>query len=189
MTEIYFIRHAESNTKNRNDVLRELTPKGLRDRELVTGFLVDKNIDAVLSSPYVRAVDTVKHFADSVGYTVETIDGFSERKVGSGWIKDYTTYCKRQWEDFSYKLPEGESLGEVQDRNIRTLNTVLDRFKNKRIVIGIHGTALSTIINYYDRSYGFEDFMKIISLMPWIIRLRFDEGKIQDIEAYDVFLR
>lgn len=38
--------------------------KGLRDRTLVTEFLMDKQIDAVLSSPYKRAMDTVRDFAE-----------------------------------------------------------------------------------------------------------------------------
>lgn len=61
-TEIYFIRHAEPNYNNQDDLTRKLTPKGLADRELVTNYLSDKNIEIVLSSSYKRAVDTVKHF-------------------------------------------------------------------------------------------------------------------------------
>lgn len=188
MTEVYFIRHAEPNSENKNDALRELTQKGLKDRELVTDFLRDKNIDAVLSSPYVRAVDTVKHFADVMGYNVETIDDFRERKVGDEWIEDFIEYSRRQWEDFSYKLPDGESLGEVQDRNVKALDYVLKKYKDKRVVIGGHGTALSTIINYYDKSYGFDDFMKMISLMPWVVMFKFHGDKIQCIDKFNLFL-
>jgi len=31
-------------------------------------------------------------------------------------------------------------------------------YEGKNIVIGTHGTALSTIINYYDSTYGYDDF-------------------------------
>ena len=64
MTTIYFVRHAEPNYNNHDDMSRELTHKGLKDRVLVTDFLADKQIDVVLSSPYKRAVDTVKEFAE-----------------------------------------------------------------------------------------------------------------------------
>ena len=63
MTNIYFVRHAEPNYNNHDDLTRELSPKGMTDRELVTAFLADKQVDIVLSSPYKRAVDTVTHFA------------------------------------------------------------------------------------------------------------------------------
>ena len=40
MTTIYFVRHAEPNYENHNDMLRELSSKGLMDRELVTNYLM-----------------------------------------------------------------------------------------------------------------------------------------------------
>ena len=40
-------------------------------------------------------------------------------------------------------------------------------------VIGTHGTALSTILNYYDPSFGVDDFLRIIDWMPYIVELSF----------------
>lgn len=87
MTKVYFVRHAEPNYNNHNDFLRELTSKGMEDRKLVTKFLEDKHIDIVLSSPYKRAVDTVKDFADGYGIKIDIVNDFRERKVDSGWIE------------------------------------------------------------------------------------------------------
>ncbi len=121
MTTVYFVRHAEPNYNNHNDALRELSPKGTKDRKLVTDFLSDKEIDIVLSSPYKRAVDTIKDFADLNGLDIETIDSFRERKVDSGWIDNFTSFAQKQWNDFSYKLSDGECLQEVQDKNVSAL--------------------------------------------------------------------
>lgn len=41
-------------------------------------------------------------------------------------------------------------------------------------MIGTHGTALSTILNFYDNSFGCEDFLRIIDWMPYIIELDFE---------------
>ncbi len=187
MTKVYFVRHAEPNYNNRDDMSRELTAKGMADRELVTQFLSDKNIDAVLSSPYKRAVDTVAHFADSKGLTIEIIDDFRERKVDSVWVEDFTAFSKAQWTDFDYKLSDGESLNEVQNRNISALNGILEKYKGKSIAIGTHGTALSTIINYYDNSFGYEDFERIRTVMPWIVEFAFQNEKCISIKYLDLF--
>ena len=61
-TTVYFVRHAEPNYENHDDISRELSDKGLRDRKRVTNFLADKKIDVVVSSPYKRAIDTVFGF-------------------------------------------------------------------------------------------------------------------------------
>ena len=109
MTTVYFVRHAEPNYNNHDDMSRELTNKGLQDRQLVTNFLSDKHIDIVLSSPYIRAIETVAHFAETKKLEIETVEDFRERKVDSEWIADFDTFCKRQWEDFDYKLSDGET--------------------------------------------------------------------------------
>ena len=56
MTNVYFVRHAQPNYENHDDLTRELTENGLQDRKLVTEYLRDKEIHAVLSSPFKRMV-------------------------------------------------------------------------------------------------------------------------------------
>lgn len=186
MTTVYYVRHAEPNYANHNDQLRELTPKGLKDRELVTAFLSDKQIDAVLSSPYKRAIDTVQGIADICHTEILPIGDFRERRVGAEWIDDFDVFSQKQWADFHYKLPGGESLLEVQQRNIQALFRALDCYENKSIVIGGHGTALSTIIHFFDHSFCYESFRKIADKMPWVVKFTFEGHVCTNIQAYDI---
>lgn len=186
MTTIYFIRHAEPDYTNHNDRERPLTQKGKEDSKSVTQYLSDKNIDTVLSSPYTRAVETIKDFADTFGLPILIVEDFRERKVDSIWIEDFNKFTEMQWNDFYYKLSDGECLWEVQSRNIDALVQVLRVYENKNIVIGSHGTALSTIINYFEPSYGFEDFQRIRDIMPWIVKLSFQGEKLIHMEKIEV---
>lgn len=187
MTTIYFIRHAEPNYNNHDDLTRELSAKGLEDRKLVTEYLRDKSIQVALSSPFKRAVDTIKDFADGENLLIETIDDFRERKIDSVWIEDFNTFSKAQWEDFDYKLSDGECLREVQERNISALHEVLMRYKDKNIIVGSHGTALSTIINYFSPEFGYEQFEEIRGLMPWIVKFEFENEECKKLQQYNVF--
>lgn len=186
MTIIYFVRHAEPDYNNHDDFFRPLTDKGLKDRIKVTNYLMDKKIDVVLSSPYVRAVDTVADFAKNAGLNIETINDFKERKVDSVWVEDFKGFCRQQWSDFDFKLSDGESLNEVQKRNINALNGVLERYDGKNIVVGSHGTALSTIINYYDNSFNYENFDAIVGVMPWVVKFVFEGKKFISLEEIDI---
>lgn len=186
MTIIYFVRHAEPDFNNHNDLTRPLTEKGKRDVALVNQFLEDKQIDIILSSPFIRAIDTVKVFSDKINKEVQIVDGFRERKVDRCWIENFNEFSMKQWEDFEYKLNDGESLREVQNRNITSLKIVLADYQNKNIVIGSHGTALSTIINYYDPTYGYNEFNEIRGLMPWIVKFTFDTERCIGIEKINV---
>lgn len=186
MTQLYFVRHAQPLYRCHDDAGRELSPKGMADREAVTHFLMDKRIDTVISSPYRRAVDTVRHFADSVRLPIIHMADFRERGVASEWIDDFDTFCRRQWADFDYRLPGGESLREVQTRNIAAVMRVLREYANQRVVIGGHGTAISTVLNYYDPSFGYEGFESIRRLMPWIVRLDFEGDAFVGMEKFSV---
>ena len=198
VTTVYFIRHAEADNTDSDGRNRPLTGKGMKDRALVTAFLQDKNIDAVLSSPYKRAIDTLADFSEKNGFNIETNEDFREHNVGAwrerndgSWIEEYshfiTVVCKKQYTDFTYKYPNGESLFEVQERNIKALNEALSRYKNKNIVIGTHGAALSTIIRYFDPAYGYDDFVAMVDIMPWAVKMVFSESAFIRMEKIDLF--
>ncbi len=74
----------------------------------------------------------------------------------------------------------------MQTRNIAALRNVLNKYKDKNIVIGCHGTALSTIINFYDHSFGYNDFMEIKSVMPWIVKFIFEGEYLQAIKKINL---
>ena len=141
----------------------------------------------MLSSPYKRAIDTVKDFADKNSLEIKIIPDLRERKIDSCWIEDFKSFSMHQWEDFDFKLSGGESLNEVQKRAIGALNEIINTYRGKNIVIGGHGTAISTIINYYDRSFGYEGFESIRCLLPFIAKLTFIEDKCAGIEIIDLF--
>ena len=191
LTTIYFIRHATPDRNDRsdrsanNDATFPLSEKGLADVALVTEFLQDKKIDTILSSPFKRSYDTVADFAMKSGLTIEVIEDFRERAISETWLDDFYAFGRRQWDDFSYKLPGGENLSEVKIRNIAALEDVLMRHKGKNIAIGTHGTALSMIIHHYDPSYSYEEWKAMP--MPWVAKLTFDETGCVGIEKIDLF--
>ncbi len=187
MTDVYFIRHCESDRGHHDDRTRPLTPKGQKDARLVTEYLKDKRIDAVLSSPFRRAVDTVEPFAESAGLPVIPIEALRERRVDSGWIEDFDGFARRQWEDFSYKRTDGESLGEVQARMTEGLQKILMEYEGKRVAVGSHGTALSVLVHTLRPSFGFAGFARIRPLMPWAVHFAFRGRECVKAEETDLF--
>ena len=187
MTTVYFVRHAQPNYANHDDWARELTKKGVEDSKRVTRFLWDKGVDAVFSSPYKRAVDTVRDFAEKKGLEIRLETDFRERKIDSVWIEDYASFCESQWKDFDYKRADGETLREVQARNIAALERLLEEYRDKTIVVGSHGTALSTIINHYDERFGHAEFERIRKLMPLIVRFSFQGADCTEIQTFNLF--
>lgn len=184
MTKIYFVRHAKPDFKVKEDLIRPLTQEGVDDCKKVTKFLLDKNITRIFSSPYKRSIDTIKGFADIVDLDINIIEDFRERKINDIWIEDFNQFATEQWNNFDYKLSNGESLREVQKRNISALQNIIS--ENENIVIGTHGTALSTIINYYDDSFKYDEFKRIKNFMPFIVCITLDGKVFKKIEEFIV---
>ncbi len=153
--------------------MRPLTEKGMADRAIVTEYLRDKRITAFYSSPYKRAYDTVVPAAEALGLSITTVDDFRERRVGT-WIDDFEEFVRLVWRDHDYAHEGGESLNEVKRRNIAALTPLIERHDGECIAIGTHGAALSSIIHHYRPSFGLDDFMAIVSVNPWIVRMAFD---------------
>ncbi|MBT3274767.1 MAG: hypothetical protein HN368_16545 [Spirochaetales bacterium] len=72
-------------------------------------------------------------------------------------------------------MENGEPLHEVQERNINEIEKILSNHQNQNIVIGTHGTALCTILNFYDAQFHFEYFQSNAEKMPLLIELQFND--------------
>lgn len=174
ITKVYFVRHAQPDFSVKDDRLRPLTERGLQASLKVTHAFEGHKLDRIFSSPYKRAYDTVLDLSRQRNLAIKTIEDFRERRVDSVWIDNFQEFSKKQWMDFDYKLNEGESLREVQQRNIAALKSLLIQHPGQSIAIGTHGTAMSTIFNHFNPKFGFNEFWSIVDKMPYISCLQFN---------------
>lgn len=175
MTKLFFVRHAQPDFECADDNIRPLTAEGAEDAKQVTAFFADKQIDAFYCSPYKRSHDTIAGAAAAAGLPIQTDLRLRERTSAPG--SNNREMIFRRWKDFSWHEEGGEPLGEVQARNMAAIRDILQREAGKTVVIGTHGTALSTILNYYDPTVNSDAFFRIIDWMPYVIELDFDGEK------------
>ena len=177
MTNLYFIRHAESDISVKDERTRPLTSKGLRDSSKLLKILRDVDLDYFYSSPYTRSVETLKPLAKQRNKEIIVCENLRERNIGR-WVDDFLEFSSNQWKDFDFKIENGESLSEAQKRNIAEIKTMLKRHSNENIVIGTHGTALSLIVNYFCPEKGYDYFYSIVDKMPFILRMEFNGNNL-----------
>ncbi len=176
MTKVYFVRHAEPKHNHIDDRTRPLTDDGIRDRKIVLETLKNKSIDVFYCSPYKRSVDTIAETANYFGKKIHFDERLREREKGIDG-NAYGMYEKR-WANHSFYEQGGESIAMVQERNMAALKEILNNNEGKNIVVGTHGTALSSILNYYNPEFGCDDFLRIIDWMPYIVELDFDKQRL-----------
>ncbi len=175
MVKVYFVRHAQPDHVWEDDRTRPLTDEGREDSKKVLEFLKDKKIYKFYCSPYVRSKDTIADAARYFGKEIATDERLREREAGRAG--NAQGMFQKRWADLEFHEDSGESIGMVQRRNIAALKDILKDCgdaEDIEIVIGTHGTALSSILNYYEPSYNCDSFLRIIDWMPYIIELDFE---------------
>lgn len=174
-TEIYFIRHAHSDFSLDNEETRELSIKGWADAQKVTDKMIIEDIQHIISSPYVRARQTVEGLSKFLHKEIELDSRFIERDLASRnhHFDQPLEAIKYVFDHPSYKYPGGESNKEVQERGISGLKNVVSKYRGKRVAIGIHGNIMTCILNYFDKRFDFDFWSQ--TTKPDIYKLTLDD--------------
>jgi 8-oxo-dGTP diphosphatase len=79
--KLYLVRHGKAGRRSSwdgPDELRPLSKAGRRQAKELVKLLRDEPVDRILSSPYVRCVESVAPLAESRGVPVEEVDALAE---------------------------------------------------------------------------------------------------------------
>jgi len=90
LTRSYLVRHGEAGDRHAwhdADELRPLTEEGRRQAEALVVLLADAEIDRLLSSPYVRCVQTLEPLAAARHMPIETTPVLAEGAGGQGAVE------------------------------------------------------------------------------------------------------
>lgn len=154
MKRIFLIRHCKATGQ---DPDAQLTVEGINQSNQLSRFLDNKSIDYVVSSPYLRAVNTIAPFAKNKNLSVHIDDRLSERVLSSENLSNWMSPLRESFDDLDKKLPGGESSREAMQRGVSVIQELLDN-TYRDIVVVTHGNLLSLIIKHYDKQFGFSDW-------------------------------
>lgn len=201
MTTIYLMRHSmalkDINNDYNNESLQlqnEKVPLSIEGEELASNISKKKelqNIDVVISSNYVRAMATAKYISNANNVNLIVNSAFGERKFGvNAWDELPSGFGLRQNNDENYKVGNGESQKEVRERVYKALMEVVDKYKDKRIVIVSHGSAILWLLKQWcdvDLTNKYVTFNDKVILNDNVFncttfKLEFDDKKLVDID-------
>lgn len=169
MSVFYLVRHAHADWSP--DENRPLSSRGLSDAEQVAQILGNLPINAVFSSPYRRARQTIKPLADRLKLDIHINQDLRERKLAAGQVKDFLQAVERTWLDPMYAHQEGESNSSAQRRGMAVLHRLNEQFTDSHLVLSTHGNLLAVTLQGFDPSIDFA-FWKSLTF-PDIYQLDF----------------
>ena len=138
--KLILVRHGETywNRERRvqgGDSDIKLNDTGLEQARKLATFLKNENIVAIVSSPLQRATATAEAIASHHQLPVEVAQGLREIRVGelegmsvSNLSTTFSQFLMQWWRDGgAMRLPNGETLVEVQQRAWNVIEGLLER--------------------------------------------------------------
>ena len=159
-TYLFLIRHGENEWTERGALAGRtpsvpLNDKGKEQAQQVAERLKDQPITAVYSSPLLRCLETARPLAAALNLPVSVEPGILEVDYGEWRGGELKELGKRpEWRlvqvyPGGFRFPGGETLREVQNRVITTLERIRTEHAGEVIAVYAHGDVLRTSMAYY----------------------------------------
>ncbi len=193
--KLILVRHGETHW-NKDGLVQgadsdiELNDTGLKQARRLATFLKDEPIAAVLSSPLRRATATAEVIASQHQLPVETDEGLKELKVGdlegtsiSSLPTTFSRFLLKWWQDGeARKLPNGESLADLQQRVWKAVEGLMERHRTSADP-NRDGMAVVVVSHYF---VTLAIILKALDLpLEYFIKFRLDLGGVSILEFRD----
>ena len=131
-----------------------LNQEGVQQAERLAQRLDWWPISAVYSSPLKRAVRTADIVAKPHSIAVQTIEELGEMRIGAWegmFAGDIAAKYPELWKTWrtnpgDFRMPGGESLGEVCERAIRAFGVIMDESEGKMVLAVTHDVVVKLLV-------------------------------------------
>ena len=208
-TIVYLIRHSESTprinikyiTGGGNQQIENekwfLSVSGEKRAEELSKCEELKNIDAVYSSNYVRALETAKYIALENNTIINIDERLNERKIGDLGDMEWKEFTRLQTKKHDFKLSGGESLNQTKKRMVEAMKNILMFESGNRVAIVSHSTAITCLLSSWCESgLNFDDQIILTYnektivdgnfTAPHVFKVTFDGMNVLDVEYLDI---
>ena len=184
-TVIYFIRHAQSRISAR---LRHdewpLSDLGRVQAAKLAPLIANLQIQRVISSPFIRCLDTIAPFISVSKLPLDIHDDLRERHVVDTVVDDFSEIWKKSWADFHFSIPGGESSFQAQTRFVNAVAEVVDSHEGSVLGISTHGNVLGLFLNFIDSRLHRQEAEKIRN--PDVLKIIARSGRYECDQDFSV---
>lgn len=153
MKTIYLVRHCSA-TGQAPDAT--LTSIGFQQAQDLVSFFDKKAIEHIISSPYLRAKQSITPTALSKQLETQTDSRLAERILSDIDLPNWMAQLEKTFTDLDLKLPGGESSREATARGVEVFMEV----PNQSILV-THGNLMSLMLKHFDDSFGFHEWKSL----------------------------
>ena len=153
--KLYVARHGQTDWNVENKVCgstnRPLTQQGKEQAKALAEKMQDKNIDVIIASPMLRAMQTAGAVSLATGIPVIMDERLREHDYGEfeGFDRSKDEYWQQKYL-FATKFPKGESVLQLAHRVYSLLEDVKKAYGDKTVLLVCHGGVSRMIKTYFE---------------------------------------
>lgn len=170
--EIYIIRHCEAEGQPYE---ANLTKRGLIQAKHLADFFSNIKIDQIISSPFLRAIQSIEPTSNEKKIEITLDERLSERKLSSIDLPDWLEKLEATFEDLELKFNGGESSQEAINRGISVIDEIIKN-QNQITLVVTHGNLMSLILKHFNAAFGFENWKNLSN--PDVFVLKFKNNDV-----------
>ncbi|HDV8360159.1 MULTISPECIES: histidine phosphatase family protein [Bacillus] len=156
MKKIIVIRHCSATGQKRD---AELTTDGKDQANTLATFLLENHlqIDHIISSPFVRAIDSIRPYALQANLSIQEDERLTERILSNVPMDDWMQKLESTFTNIDIAFSGGESTKQATDRAISLIQDVL-QLNHTTTLLVTHGNLLTLILKHFDHTIGFNEW-------------------------------
>ncbi|MRH42477.1 histidine phosphatase family protein [Aquibacillus halophilus] len=154
MKRLFMIRHCNAEGQHKDS---PLTKNGVNQAHALAAFFEKSSyeVDRIISSPYLRAIESIKPYADKHNISIEIDNRLQERILSEEPVDDWMEVLEQSFSDLDFNLPGGESSNDARERSISLIEEITSADSTDTIVIVTHGNLLAILLKEFQVDIGF----------------------------------
>ncbi|WP_144556890.1 histidine phosphatase family protein [Bacillus pumilus] len=157
MKTYYIARHCQANGQSED---ASLTPQGIAQSHALAQFFSAIHLNQIISSPYMRAIQTSEPLAYAKQLEVKIDQRLAERVLSSKPMDDWYEKLKLSFTDLHLTCEGGESSHEAMNRIVEVLYEQINSEKDHTLFV-THGNIMSLLLKHANPAIGFKEWEKL----------------------------
>ena len=166
----YIIRHAQA-TGQEPDA--PLTPEGEQQAIRLADQFVGLPIERIVSSPYLRAIQSITPLAHRLELPILSDQRLTERVLGPSDLVDWKSALRASFDDLDLCLPGGESSRAATQRAVTVINDLVASDVHTSAIV-THGNLMTLLLKHFNPEIGFDDWQRLTN--PDVYRVELEGG-------------
>lgn len=201
-TLLYFVRHGETDY-NRDRIVQgrrinsSLNATGRAQAAALAARLAGERIEVIYSSTLNRALETAQIVAAEQPRALPLVAladleemswGRYDGEKASPYLDAFIDTMHAAWNagNYAYRIPDGETILEVQSRSLRAMRHILAQHGGKTVLIVTHGRLLRVLLASLLPAFGLARMQDLAHANTGLYQLAYTDGQFEMVLANDI---